>query len=70
MRIRQNLFSLQINSEQKISVNQILNLKKYKTTFASNISWMRSRRDDVRRANGIKNYKENKRQTKVPLWEK
>ena len=35
-----------------------LNIKykgKYKTAFASNISWMHARRDDVRRANDIIN---------------
>ena len=36
-----------------------LNIKykdKYKTTFGSNISWVRARQNDVRRANGIKSY--------------
>ena len=36
-----------------------LNIKykdKLKTTFASNISWIRARQDDVRRANDIKSY--------------
>ena len=36
-----------------------LNIKckdKYKTIFGSNISWVRARQNDVRRANGIKSY--------------
>ena len=58
-RIRQNLFFLQVNRQQRISVNYILNIttnikQHWEVTY---LGCVLDRRDDVRRANGIKNYK-------------
>ena len=52
--------SILFASKWRAKNSRQLNIKykdKYKSTFKSNISWVRARRDNVRRANNIKSYK-------------